>query len=87
MGGGYTPNTPRLEVRFFGLDTANDLVSRRGHADLVVANNVLAHVPDINDFVAGFRGPRSPFLPDSDPFWAAVQEARSRRTRLVVCGS
>ena len=25
--------------------------------------------------VAGFRGPKSPFLPDSDPFWAAVQEA------------
>jgi len=25
--------------------------------------------------VAGFRGPRSPFLPDSDPFWAAVEEA------------
>jgi predicted TIM-barrel fold metal-dependent hydrolase len=25
--------------------------------------------------VAGFRGPRSPFLPDSDPFWARVQEA------------
>ncbi len=41
------------EVRFFGLDTANDLVGRRGHADLVVANNVLAHVPDLNDFVAG----------------------------------
>lgn len=25
--------------------------------------------------VAGFRGPRSPFLPDNDPFWAQVQEA------------
>ncbi|HXZ62787.1 MAG TPA: amidohydrolase family protein, partial [Acidimicrobiales bacterium] len=25
--------------------------------------------------VAGFRGPRSPFLPDSDPFWARIQEA------------
>lgn len=41
------------EVAFFGTDTAADLV-RRGHrADLVVANNVLAHVPDLNDFVAG----------------------------------
>ena len=41
------------EVRFFGLEVANDLVARRGHADLVVANNVLAHVPDLNDFIAG----------------------------------
>ena len=35
--------------RFFGVDLAQDL----DPADLVVANNVLAHVPDINDFVAG----------------------------------
>ncbi len=41
------------EVFFFGADSARDLVARRGHADLVVANNVLAHVPDVNDFVAG----------------------------------
>lgn len=39
---------------FFGLDTARELVSKGKHADLAVANNVLAHVPDINDFVAGF---------------------------------
>ena len=40
-------------VRFFSEAFAHELVSNRGHADLIVANNVLAHVPDINDFVAG----------------------------------
>ena len=35
--------------RFFGVELAEELAP----ADLVVANNVLAHVPDINDFVAG----------------------------------
>ena len=41
------------EVSFFGHAYAADLVQRRGHADLIVANNVLAHVPDLNDFIAG----------------------------------
>ncbi|WP_309623646.1 class I SAM-dependent methyltransferase [Novosphingobium sp.] len=40
--------------RFFGADLAQELVASRGHASLTAANNVLAHVPDINDFVAGF---------------------------------
>lgn len=40
-------------TRFFGLAAARDLVAESRAADLVVANNVLAHVPDINDFVAG----------------------------------
>jgi hypothetical protein len=39
--------------RFFGVETANAVVREHGHADLVPANNVLAHVPDINDFVGG----------------------------------
>jgi SAM-dependent methyltransferase len=39
--------------RFFGLEFARELVAARGRADLLVANNVLAHVPDINDFVGG----------------------------------
>ncbi|SMC87604.1 class I SAM-dependent methyltransferase [Rhizobium sp. RU36D] len=39
---------------FFGVDLARDLVSRGWQADLTAANNVLAHVPDINDFVSGF---------------------------------
>ncbi|MGE5548213.1 MAG: methyltransferase domain-containing protein [Solirubrobacterales bacterium] len=41
------------EAVFFGLDTAKDLKARGFAADLLVGNNVLAHVPDINDFVAG----------------------------------
>lgn len=40
-------------VRFFGEETAAQIVADRGQADLVVGNNVLAHVPDINDFVKG----------------------------------
>jgi len=40
-------------VRFFGEETARDLAASHGLADLIVGNNVLAHVPDINDFVRG----------------------------------
>jgi len=40
-------------VRFFGREFADALAAERGGADLVIGNNVLAHVPDINDFVAG----------------------------------
>lgn len=39
---------------FFGVALAKDLVAKGRAADLTAANNVLAHVPDINDFVAGF---------------------------------
>jgi 2-polyprenyl-3-methyl-5-hydroxy-6-metoxy-1,4-benzoquinol methylase len=39
---------------FFGVRLGNVLASQCEQADLAVANNVLAHVPDINDFVAGF---------------------------------
>ncbi len=39
---------------FFGVDLATRLVAAGRAADLTVANNVLAHVPDIDDFVAGF---------------------------------
>jgi SAM-dependent methyltransferase len=38
---------------FFGHGVAEDLVSRGKAADLLVANNVIAHVPDLQDFVAG----------------------------------
>jgi SAM-dependent methyltransferase len=41
-------------VRFFGRTTAQE-VAEAGQADVIVANNVLAHVPDINDFVGGFK--------------------------------
>ena len=43
------------EVAFFGSETARRLREHGGAADLLIANNVLAHVPDINDFVAGFK--------------------------------
>jgi SAM-dependent methyltransferase len=40
-------------VDFFGQEFAGGFVAQHRHADLIVANNVLAHVPDLNDFVAG----------------------------------
>lgn len=39
---------------FFGVNLAKQLVADGKQADLTAANNVLAHVPEINDFVAGF---------------------------------
>jgi hypothetical protein len=39
---------------FFGVALARQLVAQGKSADLMAANNVLAHVPDINDFVGGF---------------------------------
>lgn len=39
---------------FFGTELASDLVAQGWQADLMAANNVLAHVPDINDFARGF---------------------------------
>ena len=42
-------------VRFFGQETAGDLVRDPGPANLIVGNNVLAHVPDVNDFVGGLK--------------------------------
>jgi hypothetical protein len=40
---------------FFGVALARRLATSHGRADLIAANNVLAHVPDINDFVGGVR--------------------------------
>jgi SAM-dependent methyltransferase len=42
-------------VRFFGEALAGELASEGRRADLVLGNNVLAQVPDLNDFVAGLR--------------------------------
>src|SRR5262249_5951672 len=39
---------------FFGVALAERLAGEGRSADLIAANNVLAHVPDINDFVGGF---------------------------------
>ena len=45
----------RTIVRFFGADAARELRREYGAADLLLGNNVLAHVPDLNDFVAGMK--------------------------------
>lgn len=42
-------------VDFFGVRLANSLTSKGTKADLLLGNNVLAHVPDINDFVGGLK--------------------------------
>ena len=42
-------------VRFFGRNTAREIAAETGQADLLLGNNVLAHVPGLNDFVAGMK--------------------------------
>jgi len=43
------------KVKFFGVVTAREIVAETGYADLLLGNNVLAHVPKINDFVGGMK--------------------------------
>lgn len=43
------------QVAFFGRDTALRVAQDHGKADLLLGNNVLAHVPKLNDFVAGMK--------------------------------
>jgi 2-polyprenyl-3-methyl-5-hydroxy-6-metoxy-1,4-benzoquinol methylase len=43
------------EVQFLGATTGRQIANSRNRADLVAANNVFAHVPDIRDFAAGLR--------------------------------
>lgn len=43
------------EVVFFGTDTAKRMVAEGKSADLLIGNNVLAHVPNLNDFVRGLK--------------------------------
>jgi SAM-dependent methyltransferase len=40
---------------FFGAETAGELAAEGGKADLLIGNNVLAHVPELNDFVTGLK--------------------------------
>ena len=47
-------------VRFFGTETARMLAAEGRRADLVVGNNVLAHTPALNDFVAGIAAVLKP---------------------------
>jgi 2-polyprenyl-3-methyl-5-hydroxy-6-metoxy-1,4-benzoquinol methylase len=43
------------EIAFFGVETARRLVAQQREADVLLGNNVLAHLPDINDFVEGMQ--------------------------------
>ena len=45
----------RTEVQFLGAETGRQIAQQYGRADLVAANNVFAHVPDIRGFAAGLR--------------------------------
>ncbi len=51
-----------IDVRccFFGAETAREIASEDGKYDLVIGNNVLAHVPDINSFVTGLAAVLKP---------------------------
>lgn len=42
-------------VRFFGRESASAIAREHGRPDLLLGNNVLAHVPDLNDFVGGMK--------------------------------
>ncbi len=42
-------------TKFFGITTANELKKNGKLGDLIIGNNVLAHVPDLNDFVKGLK--------------------------------
>ena len=63
MGIEPTANTAKVAVDkgietivdFFGVELANELSSQHKKADLLLGNNVLAHVPDILDFVSGMK--------------------------------
>ena len=43
------------KVDFFSESFANELVEEGHKGDLIIANNVLAHVPDLHDFIKGFK--------------------------------
>lgn len=48
------------EMFFFGAETARGLAAKGRRADLLIGNNILAHVPDLNDFVAGMKALLAP---------------------------
>jgi len=48
-------------VKFFGEQTARELIEEGKVADLVLGNNVLAQVPDVNDFIKGIKLLLKPF--------------------------
>lgn len=44
-----------VEKEFWGKETAKEILEKHGKADLIIGNNVLAHVPNINSFVEGLK--------------------------------
>src|SRR5215475_3717907 len=52
---GITAERLPTEVKFLGGETVHQIARQHGRADLVAANNVFAHVPDIRGFAAGLR--------------------------------
>ena len=77
------PTSPRSADRpraspplteFFGAELAGELVAEGRPADLIVGNNVLAQVPDLNDFVGGIAAP------------AQARRASSRSSSRTCCG-
>lgn len=52
-----TINDPRITIinDFFTEDVAQDIISTHGHVDMVVANNVYAHIPDIQGITRAIR--------------------------------
>lgn len=48
-------NGVNTEISFFNKETAKNIAKNHGKADLIIANNVMAHVPDLGGFIAGFK--------------------------------
>jgi SAM-dependent methyltransferase len=51
----------RTEMKFFGNSVVKELTAKYGQPDLLIGNNVLAHVPDINDFVSAMKAFLKPY--------------------------
>jgi SAM-dependent methyltransferase len=63
-------------VRFFGQETARELVAAGKQADLLLGNNVLAHVPALNDFIAGMKillKPRGTITMEFPHLWQLIE--------------
>src|SRR5690606_17789500 len=60
--------------KFFNLDLANEIVAEYGHADLVLAANVMCHIPDMNSVAAGMARLLKPdgLLMFEDPYLGDV---------------
>ena len=68
-------------VDFFGREVARRLVDEGGHASLVIGNNVLAQVPDLNDFIAGVATLLSPARYRDVRVSTSAPSSRSSRVR------